>query len=661
MAFRARTLVFCLAFCGGSAAAQSSRAEPAGPRVINDTIYSLDVDPADHPEETAVFLLDDGVVRFEADGRSSRTFRQVVQILRPEAVEDYREFSFTYIPGHERMTVNWIRVVKPGGEVVSDEPSFVQDSDVPAQRGDPVYSDQRVRRASVTGVEPGTIVDFSYTTEELKPFLPGDFMQWWGVSTGLAVRRSRFVVDVPDSVALRIREENLNFKRRTVKKNGRTVHTWATGDLPKVKGEPYAADSNDVYMSVAVSSPTTWEDIGRWYAGHARDRYALTPAVRDKLAAVLVDAVGREDSIRAVHRWVAQDIRYVSIALGMGGYQPRAPEEVLRTGFGDCKDKATLMVAALGAVGIEAYPVLLNSTGGVERALPSLSQLNHAIVAVRHGEQYVFIDPTSSLTPYGELPPSEQGEFGMIVRPAGDVEVVTLPQAAIDDNLKSQRLTGAITEEGLFTGWYEELATGALQYQARNILENELEPATRTKFADALARGFYPTATGDSLELFDGKDLTATPRIRVRIIGGRATRTSGRTEILSLPFGSMEGLAKSAAELSDLLRERGGRRFPIDAAAVTGDNVLVQELRLTLPAGWSAQLPQSVATTSVFGRYETEYAQTGQELRMTRRFTGARGIHPPDRIGELIRWFEEIGSDDAGFIVLEKGSAGALP
>lgn len=51
---------------------------------------------------------------------------------------------------------------------------------------DPVYSDRRVRRVSFTGVEPGTIVDYSSTTEELKPFLPGDFYQTWGVPTDAA-------------------------------------------------------------------------------------------------------------------------------------------------------------------------------------------------------------------------------------------------------------------------------------------------------------------------------------------------------------------------------------------------------------------------------------------------------------------------------------------
>ena len=205
-----------VALCAAvTAGGQAPRITPQGdPSVRADTVYKLAVNPADVPEETAALLLDDGVVRIEPDGRTSRTYRQIVQVLRDEGAERYREQSFSYQPRHERFTLNWIRVVKLDGTVISEKPSHLQESDVPAKLGDPVYNDQKVIRASLTGVEPGTIIDYSYTTEELKPFLARDFFLTWGVSTGLSVKRSRYVVDVPASFTPRILEENLNFARR---------------------------------------------------------------------------------------------------------------------------------------------------------------------------------------------------------------------------------------------------------------------------------------------------------------------------------------------------------------------------------------------------------------------------------------------------------------
>ena len=268
-----RLSVICIAaLLASSALAQAPVITASGdPSVKSDTIYKLAVNPADHPEEAIVWLLDDGVIRYDDQGRESRTYRKIIQVLKQEAVEPLSEQSFSYSPGHERMTINWIRVVKPTGEVISETPSHVQESDVPAQMGDPVYSDRKVKRVSLTGLAPGTILDYSVTTEELKPFLPGDFFNSWLVNPEMTILRSRYVVDVPASLDVRIREDNLNFRRQVKTVGNRKVYMWATGNIPRIKGERFAADSNGVRMTIVTGSPITWAKIASWYAGNAKD------------------------------------------------------------------------------------------------------------------------------------------------------------------------------------------------------------------------------------------------------------------------------------------------------------------------------------------------------------------------------------------------------
>jgi len=654
MLSRALVSLVLLPFAVVSIAAQAPRITPQGdPSVRADTIYKLAVNPAESPEENAAFLLDDGVVRFDADGRGTRTYRQIVQILRPEGVDGYREHSFSYQPRHERFTLNWIRVVKPDGTVISEKPSHVQESDVPAEMGDPVYNDRKVVRASISGVEPGTIVDYSYTTEELKPFLPRDFYLSWGVSTGLSVKRSRYIVDVPGSLSPRIAEENLNFARKETRANGRHVYVWATHDLPKLKTEPFAADSNGVYMSVLISAPITWGDIGKWYAANARGRYALTPAVEARLSAAVSGAKTLDDSIRLVHRWVAQDVRYVSIALGLGGYQPRTPGEVTTTGFGDCKDKATLFIAALSRFGVTAYPVILNSEGRVKRALPSISQFDHVIAAIqRRGVSgYQFVDLTAEFVPLGELPYAEQGAFGLVVHPDGTTKEVTLPKASIEANRSETRLHGTLAVDGTFSGHYEELAAGERQYALREAFANPLDSTQRARVANAIARRLFEGADGDSLVGFAGKDLTATPRISLRITGGKAASSLGTGVVLTNPLGSMAAMSTSAKELEAL----PPGRFPIDPAKFFGDGVSVFEIRLTLADGWRAQLPANVTATSAFGSYTATYEQVGRELRIMRRTAGATAIQRPSERKALIAWMRQIARDDAKLIVIQTG------
>lgn len=632
-------------------AAQAPVVTPEGdPSVKSDTIYALAVKPADYADESFVYLLDDGVVRFEADGSGRRTYRQVVQVLKQDAVETWAEQQFGFEPGHQRLTVNWIKVLKPDGTVISDKPTVTQDADVPAQMGNPVYADRRVRRFSLSGVAPGTLVDYSYTVEELKPFRPGDFLSTWGVSTGRTVRRSRFLVDLPASLTPHLVETNLNFARRTREAGGRRTWLWATADVPAVKGEPFAADSNGVYMSVTVASPSSWEAIGAWYAGLARDRYTVTPALDARLHEIVAGAHSLDDSLRAVHRWVAQDIRYVSIALGLGGYQPRAPEAVLETGFGDCKDKATIFIALASRLGVTAYPVLLNAGGIVERRLPSISQFDHAIAAIVRPDGYHYVDPTSELTPFSELPPSDQNEFALVVHPDGRTEQVTLPMAAPAANVLETSIVGELSPAGLVTARLTEHAAGAQQYGLRDAFSSPFDSTQRKELERSIAAGIFTGAVGDSLEIFDGKDLTATPRLSVVLRAGQAARQAGRSSILTVPFRSMAGFTATAADLA----AREPRRFPIDAAAVVGPITTLQELRLTLPEGWHAQLPQGVHVDGVIGTYTSTYAQTGRELVVTRRFEGRRGVLPPDRLAEFITWMRAAARDDAEYIVLDQ-------
>jgi hypothetical protein len=633
--------------------AQAPKITPSGdPSIRNDTLYSLAVDPRNHPGESAVLLLDDGVIRYEADGTGTETYRQVTQILTPDAVEEYAEREFTYAPGHQRLTVNWIRVVRPDGTVLSEAPSQAQDADIPASLTDPVYTDTKVRRYSLSGVAPGTLVDWSYTVEEVKPFLPGDFFTTWSIHTGAFTRRSRFIVDLPASVVPHLVERNIPFRPRETVARGRHSYLWTAHDIQPVTPEEFMADSNGVFMTIGLSAPITWETIGSWYSGLSRDRYAVDHGIREKLRSLLKAAPTPDDTLRALQRWVAQDIRYVSIALGLGGYQPRMPAEVLATGYGDCKDKTTLFVAAARALGFRAYPVLLNSGGSVARALPSLSQFNHAIAMVERSEGRVYVDLTAELVPYGELPESDQGQFGLIVYPDGTSEQVTLPESAASANLNETRIAGSLSAEGYITAMYEERGLGSRQYSLRSLFLVPADSSHRAEFARAIATKLYPGAEADSLVVFEGRDLAADPRVALRIVRGLAARTTGnnQTLILSLPLTSMRGMADAAAALES----KRSRRFPIDAAQIIGPAATFTDITLTLPPGWRAELPRDVEAKGKWGSYTARYDQQGTTLHIVRSLEGTRGIYPPEDLPDLTGWLRAVAQDDVAYLVIER-------
>ncbi len=641
-----------IAIAAGMAAAQAPHITPAGdPSIRSDTMYALAVKPAEHADEPYVVLFDDGVVRMEPDGRATTTFRQIVQILTPEAAAEWGQRTFTYSAGREKLTINWVKVVKPDGEVVSAKPTHEQESLAPVSLDAPVYSDEKIHTVTLGGVAPGTLIDYSYTTETLKPVIPDDFLTSWSVQNAVYTRRSRYLVDVPASMTPRIVERHLPFAHTETTLHGRRLYAWITSEIPKPQPEPLAPDSS-YGETIEVATPRTWADIAHWYAQLSRDRYALTPAIEQKVAEELHGATTLADSLRRVQRWVAQDFRYVSLSLGIGGYQPHEPASMFENKYGDCKDKATFFIAIVRRWGVAAYPVLLSADGGVDEAVPSAHQFDHMIAAVaRPGGGYTFVDLTADLAPYGVLPPGEQGAFGLVVHPDGAGETVTFPVDSASQNLSDVELAGTIAADGSFSGRWTRLATGLEQFGLRNSMSSstKLDSTQRARATLALANAIIDGATGDSLQLFDGRDLRAVPRISVQLHGGTLVNDAGGTRILTLPIRDF-----AAPNLVASLQARGPRTLPIDAAKVVGLHVDKVDLQLTLPAGWHAHLPKDVHAASVFGTYDATYTQTGQVLHVTRTLTGTRGVQPASAMPTLIAWLKAMSADDVKYMVIEE-------
>jgi transglutaminase-like putative cysteine protease len=618
------------------------------PSVREDTVYALVVDSTDYPEHDFVYLLDDGIVRVEADGRASETYRQIVQILTQRGAEVWGEQTYAYNPDRERFAMNWIRVLRPDGTVISDSPRHEQETSTMVSEDYPVYTAQRIKRISLGGVAPGTLVDYSYTRETLAPPLPGDFTTGWLVTTGSPVRRSRLVLDAPAGLDLRIDEDNVAPATPRDVPGGRRVWVWAAADVPALEGEPFAGTPDTVTGYVTISGAVSWNAIAAWYTELSRDRYSMGTAA-DALGEIMRPAATREDSLRAAYRWITQDLRYVSLALGLGSYQPRTPDEIVATKFGDCKDKATLFLALARSMGLPAHPVLVSLDGGVDSLRPSISQFDHMIAAVETAQGRRFLDLTSEILPFDDLPPYLQGEVGLLIRPDGTGEIVAFPEDPPESNQRRAVLSGELDSLGTFRGWWTVTATGLEAFPLREMTASsaKLSAERRRQFAMGMARAIFQGADADSLEVTDGRDLTAATRVAVRFTARRATRQVGERHVFNLPIPSY-----TSEDLVAKLQQEKPRRFPIDAAQVNGPSVHRWSLDVTLPLGWVAELPPNVAEQGLFGSYRAEYSQEGRTLRILRQMIGRRGVEPPGSLPELVRWLEAISRDDVTFVVL---------
>ena len=93
----------------------------------------------------------------------------------------------------------------------------------------------------------------------------------------------------------------------------------------------------------------------------------------------------------AALRLVQDEVRYLALSMGEGGYVPMSADEVWRSRYGDCKGKTVLLLALLHGLGIEAEAAMV-STGngdGLPERLPVVGWFDHVIVrAVVDGQTY---------------------------------------------------------------------------------------------------------------------------------------------------------------------------------------------------------------------------------------------------------------------------------
>jgi hypothetical protein len=133
---------------------------PAQP---SDSIARQAVDPSRVGNNAVLWLLDEVQAHVELDGTGRRTHRTVMQVISQAGVNGAAERRFNWQPGRQELTLDWARVLRIDGSVVSEAPSTDQTGDVTASMQNPIYTDNRTRRISLSGVAPGTIVDVQYT------------------------------------------------------------------------------------------------------------------------------------------------------------------------------------------------------------------------------------------------------------------------------------------------------------------------------------------------------------------------------------------------------------------------------------------------------------------------------------------------------------------
>ena len=391
-------------------------------------------------------------VVFQSDGTSTRDVRSRVRVHSDAGVRQYGVLRLPYQASVESIEVQDVRVTNPNGSVVVTPLDSVQDVTSELYRDAPLYSDLREKHVAVKGLEPGDTLEYSVSWHLEKPLAARQF--WFGYQfiKSAIVLDEQLEINVP-------REREVKLKSHTIQPTtheeaGRRIYTWKTSNLESVSpAEQQKVQSYDAFRGllpppdVLISSFRTWEEVGRWYDSLQQEQIKPSPDVKAK-AAELTKGLSDDDvKLRAIYNYVSLRYRYVAISFGIGRYQPHAATEILGNQYGDCKDKHTLLAALLSAVGIRAYPALINSRIAVDSDVPSPGQFDHVISVAAKGSTLSWMDTTPEVSAMGYLVNPLRGKPALVITPES-VAFETTPANPPFANQTTVAITARLDADG---------------------------------------------------------------------------------------------------------------------------------------------------------------------------------------------------------------------
>src|SRR5580704_17887893 len=202
---------------------------------------------------------------------------------------------------------------------------------------------------------------------------------------------------------------------------------------------------------VVGSTFKTWSDFRAWYAEAVRGFTEPDEEVRRLAAELTKGKTTRDEKLRALFDFVADDIRYVNYQSGEW-WLPNRPQQLLARREGDCDDKAMLLITLLKAVGIDAQEVMVQTrlTGQPTIILAK----NAAVPLFDHGIAFLpgpgggtYLDATSPQSRLGPLP-SMDAKAVALRMDSGASEIVRLPPSNPDEHGSSVMWTITLHPDG---------------------------------------------------------------------------------------------------------------------------------------------------------------------------------------------------------------------
>lgn len=321
--------------------------------------------------------------------------RYVTRPMSSTGVEQESEFEISFNPAFQRLRLHGVKILRGdhARDVLDEVKIRVIQQEEELNQG--IHSGLATAILILEDVQVDDIIDLDYSIAGRNPIFDRSFGHValdWGI--------------VVDQLSLRLltRDENVTVEQfgaavpahRRAAAGGYTEYRLHRQDIPAVHDEGEYPSEYSPYAWLEYSEFPAWESVAAWAEG----LYQVDLHSQQQVAAVArqlkSESSDKDDYISRALFFVQNEIRYLGLEFGENSHLPHSPAEVLQKRYGDCKDKALLLIALLRQEGIEAYPALVStrSRAAIAKGLPSPGAFDHVITLVEFDGRRFWLDGT---------------------------------------------------------------------------------------------------------------------------------------------------------------------------------------------------------------------------------------------------------------------------
>ncbi|HEV8691811.1 MAG TPA: DUF3857 domain-containing protein [Ideonella sp.] len=497
-----------------AAAATKPAAKPAGKPAAAAADFTIEpvpawvqpvpVDPAlvaAMPKAALQFLLLDRQTRVDRN-EETHFSRWVRQITESGGLEAGSQLQIEFDPSYQTLALHKLELVRNGQRIDKLDRRKVQLLQRESQLERQIVDGRRTASVVMDDVRVGDRIEFAYTLRGANPVFEGKFVDTeWTVAGKGPAALVHYRLLAPEARDIHLRADPARHQVTSELKSGWRETIVRRTAAPQFQYDAHAPASAYLADQLQLSEFADWADVARWAAR------VFAPANRAPAAPVraqaesLAQAAGATpaERTRRTLDFVQNEVRYFGTEIGANTHQPAEPEQVLKQRFGDCKDKATLLVALLRVQGIGATPLLVSTAlhGDVNLLLPSPLAFNHVITRVEVGDKAWLLDGTRAHQT-GPLAERESHGLGFgLLADERTAALSALPDSRADLHIDAE-------DRVVFTKLSEDPTLEARLIYHGDFAEN-LRYALDGQPASELEKRF----AGDYARAYQGAELTA--------------------------------------------------------------------------------------------------------------------------------------------------------